>query len=91
MVVLKAIGSSEYTCASAAFHNKCGIRHKAMAEVHKLRKQLSKEVQHVLGEETSALLRQPLKPPTDHESKHLRQIALCGFYDQIARYEYNCL
>lgn len=82
--MLKAIGSSEFTGCSPAFCEQNGLRHKAMVEIHKLRKQITHEVNHAFGREVCEV-NGALKPPSDLEAKHLRQIAAAGFFDHVAR------
>ncbi|KAI1292042.1 putative ATP-dependent RNA helicase kurz [Halotydeus destructor] len=81
-VLLKAIGSSEFAGYTAAFCERNGLRHKAIVEVHKLRKQLTNEVNALHKSKT---IDDKLTPPSDLQSKHLRQVLLTGFCDHVAR------
>ena len=81
MLLLKAIGASEYTGGSFAFSVQNGLSHKAMTEVHKLRKQLTQEVNRVFSTSIPLML----TPPEDMDALHLRQVALAGFFDHVAR------
>lgn len=80
-LMLKAIGASEFTGASFSFSVQNGISHKAMNEIHKLRKQLTQEVNRVLNYSIPLTL----TPPDDLDTKHLRMIALAGFFDHVAK------
>lgn len=84
MVILKAIGASEYMSAKNEFHNKIGLRHKAMEEVHKLRSQLLKEVCRVFCCDRSEFPTS-MTPPSDSDALFLRQLCLAAFFDQVAR------
>lgn len=83
MVLLKAIGASEFAGNTINFCAKFGILHKSMVEVHKLRKQLTYEVQQVTS--FNHQIDMTLEPPDEIHSLHLRQIATAGFFDHVAR------
>lgn len=83
MILVKAIGASEYAGNSIDFCTKHGILHKSMVEVHKLRKQLAHEVERVTN--ASSKIESTLQPPDDMHALHLRQIATAGFFDHVAR------
>jgi len=85
MPMLKAIGASEFTGGSFAFSLENGISHKGMSEVHKLRRQLTQEVNRVFSSQEIDMIPQTLTPPDDRDALHLRQIALAGFFDHVAR------
>lgn len=83
MVLVKAIGASEYAGNTIDFCTKYGILHKSMVEVHKLRKQLAYEVERATN--ASGKVARILEPPDDTHALHLRQIATAGFFDHVAR------
>ena len=85
MVMLKAIGASEFSAGSASFSLSHGISHKAMCEVHRLRRQLTTEVNRLFALKSAGAVSPTLSPPNQTSAMHLRQIALVGFYDQVAR------
>lgn len=87
MIILKAVGASEYMSARNDFHQKIGLRHKAMIEVHKLRRQLLGEVCRVFGCDRDQFPSK-LRPPNDSDAKYLRQLSLVAFFDQVARWVY---
>lgn len=87
-LILKAIGASEYAGGSMSFSVKNGISHKAMSEIHKLRRQLTQEVNRVFSsadEKDDPIIPLSLTPPQDTHCLHLRQVALAGFFDHVAR------
>ena len=81
MLMLKAIEASEFTGGSLACSIENGISHKAMNEVHILRKQLTNEVNRVF----KSSIPLTLTPPEGNHALHLRQISLAGFFDHVAR------
>lgn len=87
MIILKAIGASEYMSAKADFHQKIGLRHKAMVEVHKLRRQILGEVCRVFGCDRDQFPSE-MNPPSDFDAKCLRKLSLASFFDQVARLEH---
>ncbi|XP_053375009.1 probable ATP-dependent RNA helicase DHX37 isoform X2 [Mercenaria mercenaria] len=84
MVMLKAVGSSEYEGGSASFCEAHGLRHKAMREVRKLRAQLTNSVNTVIPD-ASICVDPKMSPPDDTQAKLLRQIVLSGMGDHVAR------
>lgn len=86
MVMLKAIGASEFTAGSASFSLNNGISHKAMCEVHRLRRQLTSQVNRLFSLKSLECMSLTLEPPTQTIALHLRQLSLVAFYDQVARY-----
>lgn len=85
MVMLKAIGASDYSAGSASFSLSNGINHKAMCEVHRLRRQLTSEVNRLFALKSSESISLTLCPPDQTSALHLRQLALVCFYDHVAR------
>ena len=84
-LLLKAIGASEFARSSAAFSLDHGISHKAILEVHRLRRQLTREVNRLLVSRNIEEISEELSPPTQTHSLHLRQLAVVAFFDHIAR------
>ncbi|XP_069134238.1 probable ATP-dependent RNA helicase DHX37 [Argopecten irradians] len=84
MVLLKAVGSSEYQGCTPEFCQKHGIRFKAMKEIRKLRVQLTNAVNAVIPD-ANLCIDPKLDPPNDLQSKLLRQIILAGLGDHVAR------
>ena len=89
MVLLGAVGAAEYAVASANGDEFCrnhGIRSKALREIRKLRVQLTNETNVILPTGCPSVAVDPLMdPPTDTQSKLLRQILLAGLPDRVAR------
>ncbi|XP_025088958.1 probable ATP-dependent RNA helicase DHX37 isoform X1 [Pomacea canaliculata] len=85
MVLLKAVGACEYEGLSPQFCDRYGIRFKAIKEVRKLRTQLTNAINMALPE-ANLCVDPKLTPPTDLQAKLLRQIALSGLADHIARF-----
>ncbi|XP_060532993.1 probable ATP-dependent RNA helicase kurz isoform X2 [Cylas formicarius] len=87
MVLLKAVGAAEHAHSRGRLREFCdehGLRHKAVAEIRKLRLQLTSEInRNVPGAE--AVVDPRLEPPTELQAKLLRQILLSGMGDQVAR------
>ena len=59
-----------------------GLRHKAMQEIRRLRRQLSGEVRHVLG---SDQLETSLQAPDQSQARLLQQLLLAGSPYMVAR------
>jgi len=85
MVALKAVGAFEYSGGSEAFCMKSGLRHKAMMEIRKLRRQLTSEVNTLATSGNEIPVDPQMKPPSDKDTILLRQILLSGLPDKIAR------
>ncbi|TRY72330.1 hypothetical protein TCAL_11453 [Tigriopus californicus] len=88
MILLKAIHAAEYEAGSRGnmldFCNRYALRHKAMIEIRKLRRQLTNEVNLVLPHINLAL-DPKMSLPDDNESNLLRQIVLAGMVNQVGR------
>ncbi|PSN33185.1 putative ATP-dependent RNA helicase kurz [Blattella germanica] len=86
MVLLRAVGAAEYSDRQGKLLSFCadnGLRHKAVVEIRKLRLQLTNEVNLNLPE-LNLCVDPQMRPPTDVQSKLLRQILLAGMPDQVA-------
>ncbi|XP_070571551.1 probable ATP-dependent RNA helicase DHX37 [Ptychodera flava] len=84
MVLLSAVGASEFGGMSAAFCGSHGMRYKAMVEIRRLRRQLTNAV-NAVDSECGLFVDPNMKPPTLLQIKLLRQIALAGMADHVAR------
>ncbi|RWS15917.1 putative ATP-dependent RNA helicase kurz-like protein, partial [Dinothrombium tinctorium] len=84
MVLLKAVGASEFVNCSPKLMEKYGLRYKAMVEIHKLRRQLTASVNALMVEQQLSLNLE-MEPPTDVEAKLLRQLMLSGLFDHVAK------
>uniref|UniRef100_A0A1Q3F0A1 RNA helicase n=1 Tax=Culex tarsalis TaxID=7177 RepID=A0A1Q3F0A1_CULTA len=87
MILLRAVGAAEFANSEgrlASFCEENGIRLKAITEIRKLRVQLTNEVNMNL-KDLNLTVDPKLSPPTDTQSKLLRQLMLIGMADQIAR------
>lgn len=100
MVLLKAAGACEYVGLSQAFCDKHRLRYKAMVEMRKLRKQLtdtgngdSKESKlvhpvHIVNSvvpDAQLVIDPKMAPPSEEQTKLLRQVVLAGLGDHVAR------
>uniref|UniRef100_UPI00398EC82E probable ATP-dependent RNA helicase DHX37 n=1 Tax=Pristiophorus japonicus TaxID=55135 RepID=UPI00398EC82E len=84
MVMLGAVGASEYGGCTPRFCTENGLRQKAMVEIRRLRGQLTNVVNAVFPE--AGLFVDPkMKPPTVTQVTYLRQIVMAGLGDHIAR------
>jgi len=86
MVLLRAVGAAEYANTRGQLLQFCtdnGLRHKAVTEIRKLRIQLTNEVNLNLPD-LNLCVDPNMPPPTDYQSKLLRQILLAGMPDQVA-------
>lgn len=87
MVLLKAVGAAEFSHSQGKLQEFCdenGLRLKAVQEIRKLRVQLTNDIN--LNVPNLELAVDPkMEPPTDQQSKMLRQILLSGLGDQVAR------
>ncbi|ORY86882.1 P-loop containing nucleoside triphosphate hydrolase protein [Protomyces lactucae-debilis] len=83
---LAAVCAYDYASDKKDFCREFFVRHKAAEEVCKLRLQLTRLVNTLLGKNAiSSTLR--LKPPTSAQKHLLKQILTAGFIDQVARLE----
>ncbi|CAO1440167.1 unnamed protein product [Diamesa hyperborea] len=87
MILLKAVGAAEFAHSQGKLKEFCddnGLRLKAVNEIRKLRVQLTNDIN--LNVPNLELCVDPkMDPPTDQQSKLLRQILLVGLGDQVAR------
>ncbi|XP_034939806.1 probable ATP-dependent RNA helicase kurz isoform X2 [Chelonus insularis] len=87
MVLIRAVGAAEYAGSKGKILKFCeenGLRHKAIVEIRKLRQQLANEI--ALNIPKLDLSIDPnMSPPTDTETRLLRQIILAGMADQVAK------
>ena len=84
MVILRAVGACEYSNCSQKFCEDNGLRVKAMTEIRKLRFQLTKCLNNVIGHE-DVWMDVKLNPPTNDEAVVIRQIILSCLADHVAR------
>lgn len=87
MVLLRAVGASEFAHSKGKLLEFCsenGLRHKAIAEIRKLRVQLTNEI-NLHMPDLDLCVDPEMKPPTDLQAKYLRQILLAGMNDNVAR------
>ncbi|KFD66492.1 hypothetical protein M514_05725 [Trichuris suis] len=89
MVLLKASLAAEQEL-TVPFCEKHGFRYKAMVEICKMRRQLTKVVNALCADADLAIGSQ-LKPPTDEQAELLRQLVLTGLCDNVARRADDCL
>ncbi|CDW54905.1 ATP dependent RNA helicase DHX37 [Trichuris trichiura] len=88
MVLLKASLAAEQEL-TVSFCEKHGFRYKAMVEICKMRRQLTKIVNALCTEADLAIGTQ-LKPPTDEQAELLRQLVLTGLCENVARRADDC-
>ena len=84
MILIRAVGACEYAGYTQEFCEQNGLRYKAMIEIRKLRNQLTNKVNDIWPN-LNVIMNPKMQPPTDQDSKLLRQIILSGSPDQIAR------
>ena len=84
MILIRAVGACEYAGYTQEFCEQNGLRYKAMVEIRKLRNQLTNKVNDIWPN-LNVIMNPKMQPPTDQDSKLLRQIILSGSPDQIAR------
>jgi ATP-dependent RNA helicase DHX37/DHR1 len=83
-VLLRAVGAWDYVGGRKDFCQRNGLRHRAMTEVAKLRRQLTNTVNAVCSDIDLAI-DPKLAPPTQKQARLLRQIVLSGLGDHVAR------
>uniref|UniRef100_A0A5S6QPU4 RNA helicase n=1 Tax=Trichuris muris TaxID=70415 RepID=A0A5S6QPU4_TRIMR len=88
MVLLKASLAAEKEL-TAEFCEKHGLRFKAMVEISKMRRQLTKVINAFCTDVDLAIGCQ-LKPPNDEQAELLRQLVLTGLCDNVARLANDC-
>ena len=84
MVLLRAVGASEYAGCTEKFCSENGLRHKGMVEIRKLRAQLTNSV-NLVNADARVVLNPRMSPPSPVQCKVLRQICLSGLGDHVAR------
>jgi len=84
MVLLRAVGASEYAGCTEKFCSENGLRHKGMVEIRKLRAQLTNSV-NLVNVDAKVVLNPRMSPPSPVQCKALRQICLSGLGDHVAR------
>ena len=84
MVLLRAVGASEYAGCTEKFCSENGLRHKGMVEIRKLRAQLTNSV-NLVNADARVVLNPRMSPPSPVQCKALRQICLSGLGDHVAR------
>ncbi|KAJ8043055.1 putative ATP-dependent RNA helicase DHX37 [Holothuria leucospilota] len=84
MVLLGAVGATEYAGNTPSFCGSHGLRFKAMAEIRKLRRLLTNSVNSV-DPDCEVFVDPEMKPPSNLQIKMLRQVVLVGLAHHIAR------
>ncbi|KAF5285220.1 hypothetical protein FQR65_LT13335 [Abscondita terminalis] len=87
MVLLCAVGAAEFANTEGKLESFCtanGLRQKAIVEIRKLRIQLTNEI-NLNVPDSDVVVDPKLPPPTDLQTKLLRQIILAGMGDQVAK------
>ncbi|XP_011328885.1 probable ATP-dependent RNA helicase kurz isoform X2 [Ooceraea biroi] len=88
MVLLKAIMGAEHVGPVKnkleAFCKEHGLRHKALVEARKLRRQLIDEINSSVPN-SNLTIDPEMQPPSDEEAKFLRKVILAGMADQVAK------
>jgi ATP-dependent RNA helicase DHX37/DHR1 len=96
MLLLVALGAVEYELYKSSkdnttndysvmkFCEQYGVRHKAIVEARKLRKQLINTVNLVFPD-VNLIIDPQMAPPSQEQAKLLRQIVLSGLVDKIAK------
>lgn len=88
MILLRAVGASEYAGSMGKLDEFCtenGLRPKAVAEIRKLRVQLTNDISLSMPDVVNLSVDPQMPPPSDVQAKLLRQILLAGMGDHIAR------
>uniref|UniRef100_A0A0N7Z9S6 RNA helicase n=1 Tax=Scylla olivacea TaxID=85551 RepID=A0A0N7Z9S6_SCYOL len=84
MVLLRAVGAAEHERSNRTWCEKNGLRHKAVVEIRKLRRQLTNEINLIIPS-CDLLLDPDMVPPSEEQARLLRQIVLAGTVDHVAR------
>lgn len=87
MILLKSVGAAEYAHSQGKLQEFCdenGLRMKGVKEIRKLRIQLTNEI-NLNVPNLSLIVNPKMEPPTDEQTKMLRQILTSGLGDQVAR------
>lgn len=86
MILLRAVGAAEYAGSQNKLEEFCnlnGVRMKGITEIRKLRVQLTNEINLNIPQANLCVDPQ-MKPPSELQSKLLRQILLSGMGDKVA-------
>ncbi|XP_050728127.1 probable ATP-dependent RNA helicase DHX37 [Eriocheir sinensis] len=89
MVLLRAVGAAEQAGSDRTWCEKNGLRHKAVVEIRKLRRQLTNEINLIIPS-CDLLLDPDMPPPTEEQARLLRQVVLAGTVDHVARRVDDC-
>lgn len=87
MVLLRAVGAAEYANYQGKLEKFCddyGLRQKAVVEIRKIRLQLTNEI-NMNVPNLNITVDPKLQPPSDLQTKLLRQIILAGMGYQVAK------
>ncbi|XP_022086276.1 probable ATP-dependent RNA helicase DHX37 isoform X2 [Acanthaster planci] len=84
MVMLGAVGATEFAGCTPSFCAAHGLRYKAMVEIRRLRRQLTNAVNSVQSD-YEVVLDPKMNPPSGTQVKLLRQIVLAGMPHHVAR------
>ncbi|RXG72512.1 putative ATP-dependent RNA helicase kurz [Armadillidium vulgare] len=84
LVLINAVLEAEKNDFSFQWCYENGLRHSALLEYRKLRRQLTNEI-NVLIDDANITLHPGLKPPTDDQAYLLAEIIFIGSVDQVAR------
>ncbi|CAJ0599569.1 unnamed protein product [Cylicocyclus nassatus] len=85
LVLMRAVNCSEAEKMSPAACSKLGLRHKAMLEIRRLRRQLTNIVNTSFKAAADVVFDPNLSPPSDTQAQMLRQMMVAGLADRIAR------
>jgi len=84
MVLIQAVIEAEINGYCPEFCYSVGLRHKAMLEIKRLRKQLAGEVMKILPAETD-LMQPNMQAPNQTQARLLQQLLLAGSPNLVAR------
>ncbi|XP_033627885.1 probable ATP-dependent RNA helicase DHX37 [Asterias rubens] len=84
MVLLGAVGATEFSGCTPSFCAAHGLRYKAMTEIRRLRRQLTNAVNSVQTDHET-VLDPKMSPPNATQVQILRQVVLSGLPHHIAR------
>lgn len=84
MVLLRAVGAAEHEGSNRSWCEKNGLRHKAVVEIRKLRRQLTNEINLIIPS-CDLFIDPDLPPPSEEQARLLRQVVLSGTVDRVAR------
>ncbi|XP_072034599.1 probable ATP-dependent RNA helicase DHX37 [Amphiura filiformis] len=84
MVLLGAVGATEYSGCTPPFCTSHGLRYKAMIEIRRLRRQLTNAV-NAVNPKCGVFVNPKMPPPSQTQINMLRQIVLAGLAHHVAR------